>query len=140
MEAISKIGSVEDAVIHIREPETRPLTTSFEMEKDIAIEYYTQLTKDEEIKGKISKIVRKIRANYFSECIEEFTGLMGLEKVYMKIHVRDSQINATTMIPTIESKNTLHKLMVYIEVMLEDLALSLGLSVGSITIMTMKIG
>jgi hypothetical protein len=127
MEAISKIGSVEDAVIHIREPETRPLTTSLEMEKDIAIEYYTQLTKDEEI-------------DYFSECIEEFTGLMGLEKIYMKIYVRDSRINATAMIPTIESKNTLHKLMVYIEVMLEDLALSLGLSVGSITIMTMKIG
>jgi hypothetical protein len=140
MEAISKIGSVEDAVIHIREPETRPLTTSLEMEKDIAIEYYKQLIKDEEIKGNISKIVKKIRADYFSECIEEFTGLMGLEKIYMKIYVRDSRINATAMIPTIESKNTLHKLMVYIEVMLEDLALSLGLSVGSITIMTMKIG
>jgi hypothetical protein len=140
MEAISKIGSIEDAVIHIREPETRPLTTSLEMEKDIAIEYYTQLTKDDEIKGKISKIVKKIRADYSSECIEEFTGLMGLEKIYMKIYVRDSRINATAMIPTIESKNTLHKLMVYIEVMLEDLALSLGLSVGSITIMTMKIG
>jgi hypothetical protein len=140
MEAISKIGSIEDAVIHIREPETRPLTTSLEMEKDIVIEYYTQLTKDDEIKGKISKIVKKIRADYSSECIEEFTGLMGLEKIYMKIHVRDSRINATAMIPTIESKNTLHKLMVYIEVMLEDLALSLGLSVGSITIMTMKIG
>ncbi|MCS7368769.1 MAG: hypothetical protein NDF57_03580 [archaeon GBS-70-058] len=140
MEAISKIDSMEDTIIHIREPETRPLTTSFEMEKDIAIEYYTQLTKDEEVKGKISKIVRKIRTDHISECIEEIAGLMGLEKVYIKIRVRDSKINATAMIPRIESKNILHKLMVYIEVMLEDLALSLGLSVGSITIMTMKIG
>lgn len=138
MEAISKIESESrDLIIYIREPDKRPLAL-YEEESSL-MKYYEDLLDRNEVKMKISRIVNTLRIQGFNFVIEEFNDIIGLKKIYVKLYLEDGKLNTSVMVPEITSKNILHKLLIYIEAMLEDLTLSLGLANGTITLMTMNI-
>lgn len=140
IEAISKIDEEGDIVIHVREPERRPLALQKELEEEIIKSYYQDITTNHELKDKISKIVKELKINEAKTIIEEVRGIIGVDLLYIKLYLENGKLNTSIITPRINSKETIHKLLIYMEIMLEDLSLSLGLVNGTITIMTMKIG
>lgn len=139
IEAISKIDEEGDIIIHVREPERRPLALQKELEEEIIKSYYQDITTNHELKDKISKIVKELKINEAKTIIEEVRGIIGVDLLYIKLYLENGKLNTSIITPRINSKETIHKLLIYMEIMLEDLSLSLGLVNGTITIMTMKI-
>jgi len=126
-------------IIHIEEPDVRPLASQRDLEIEVVKSYYQDLIENQELKMKISKIIRELKIGNAKTIIEEFKGVVEIEQLYIKLFLSDEKLNASIMIPEIRSKEYLHRLLIYMEAMLEDLSLSLGLANGSITVMTLKI-
>lgn len=90
------------------------------------------------MRGKISKIISNLRGKRENEVIEKLPAIIGLENGYIKLYVVNGNLNATIMTPKVKREDLI-SLLPYIQIMLEDLALSLGLDTGTITILTMQI-
>ncbi|MEM3615637.1 MAG: hypothetical protein QXX09_03195 [Candidatus Methanomethylicia archaeon] len=93
---------------------------------------------DQEMREKVSKIIANLRGKGENEVIEKLPAIIGLEDGYIKLYVADGNLNATIMTPKVKREDLI-SLLPYIQIMLEDLALSLGLNTGAITILTMQI-
>ncbi|MEM1549418.1 MAG: hypothetical protein QXO74_05000 [Candidatus Methanomethylicia archaeon] len=139
IEAISKIEDEGDIVIHVREPEKRPLALQKELEEEVIRSYYQDITTNNELKGKISSIIKELKSDGAKTVIEEIRGVIDINLLYVKLYLDHGKLNASIITPRIDSKEAIHKLLIYVEIMLEDLSLSLGLANGTITLMTMKV-
>ncbi|MEM3394068.1 MAG: hypothetical protein QXY79_03380 [Candidatus Methanomethylicia archaeon] len=129
IEAISKIEDEGDIVIHVREPEKRPLALQKELEEEVIRSYYQDIT----------SIIKELKSDGAKTVIEEIRGVIDINLLYVKLYLDHGKLNASIITPRIDSKEAIHKLLIYVEIMLEDLSLSLGLANGTITLMTMKV-
>ena len=131
-EAISKIKEEKrEIIIHIEDPETRPLTTPTE-EKKIIKTYYKEILDNKDLKYKINKIIRKLKRE--GEVTEEITETACTPTYLLKLSIKEGRIKATINTSKDNTKEEICNIIIFTQIMQEDLALSTGYNTGPIKI------
>ena len=131
-EAISKIKEEKrEIIIHIEDPETRPLTTP-EEEKKIIKTYYKEVLNNKDLKYKINKIIRKLKRE--GEVTEEITETACTPAYLLKLSIKEGRIKATINTSKDNTKEEICNIIIFTQIMQEDLALSTGYNTGTIKI------